>query len=418
MPLASDWHLAGILAILGFSTALWWASPALAQRNTPGDRDVFTISDVEVDATAANATEAQNRAIAEGQKAALGRLFTRIVLAADSNKLPQINAGTITELVRDFEVTRERRSSVRYLAVIRVRFKPDRIRNLLRGHDIGFAETRSMPILVLPVFEVAGAFSLWGEPNPWRDAWQAAPPSDGLVPLVHPTRDIRNAALIGAEQAVRGDNDRLAAIARKYSAANVLVAVVGYRTGTVGEKGQAAQPFLQITLNRMGKALTEQTHLESFALGVGESHEAAIGRAVAVISDQIQEEWKRDNRLRFGVGKELSVTVPLTSLADWLYIKRRLAGIAQIRGSNLLYLSRKQALLRINYIGDEDQLTLALVHNSIILERSPVSWILRRSPKGLNGVNPSLVPSQFLDGGKKTGAAEDGPPIPQFGSTP
>jgi hypothetical protein len=168
----------------------------------------------------------------------------------------------------------------------------------------------------------------------------------------------------------------------------------------------------------MGKALTEQTHLESFALGVGESHEAAIGRAVAVISDQIQEEWKRDNRLRFGVGKELSVTVPLTSLADWLYIKRRLAGIAQIRGSNLLYLSRKQALLRINYIGDEDQLTLALVHNSIILERSPVSWILRRSPKGLNGVNPSLVPSQFLDGGKKTGAAEDGPPIPQFGSTP
>jgi hypothetical protein len=236
--------------------------------------------------------------------------------------------------------------------------------------------------------------------------------------LVRPTSDIRNAVLIGAEQAVRGDDDRLTAIARHYRAASVLVAVAGFRMGAGGEGGQAAQPFLQVTLSRMGTALTEQTRLESFVLRAGESREAAIGRAVAVIADQIQEEWKRDNRLRFGVGKELSITVPLTSLADWLYIKRRLAGVAFIRRSDLLYLSRSQARLRINYIGDEDQLTLALVENNIILERGPTTWILRRTQKDRGGAEPGQVPGQVEIGGEKAGGAKTVAPTSQSGRTP
>jgi len=401
--------LAGIFAVLGLLAALLGTQPVAAQ----GGADVFTVADVEVDATADTAAAARDRALAEGQKAALGRLFDRVVLATDRNKLPEFNAGAIAELVRDFEVTREKRSSVRYLAVLRVRFKADGIRAMLRSHDIGFAETRSRPVLVLPVFEVAGAYSLWGEPNPWRDAWLALPPSDGLVPLVRPAGGIRNAVLIGAEQAVRGADDRLAAIARHYAAADVLVAVAGFRMGAVGEEGQAAQQFLQVTLSRMGTALTEQTHLESFALRPGESRESAIGRAVSVIASQIQEDWKRDNRLRFGVGKELTVIVPLTSLADWLAIKRRLAGVALIQRSDLVYLSRKLARLRINYIGDEEQLTLALVQNDIILERGPVSWILRRTRKG--GL---AEPGQVKVGGEETGGGRTNAPRPPSGGAP
>jgi hypothetical protein len=413
--------LGGIFAILGLLALLSSAPAASAQGDASGDGDVFTVSGVAVDATADTAAAARDRALAEGQKAALGRLFARMVLAVDRPKLPKINARAIAELVRDFEVTRERTSSVRYLAVLRVRFKPDGIRDLLRSHDVGFAETRSRPVLVLPVYEVAGAYSLWG-PNPWREAWQAAPPSDGLVPLLRPTGDIGNAVLIGAEQAVRGTEDRLAAIARHYRAASVLVAVAGFRTGTAGEAGQAAQPFLQVTLSRMGTALREQTRLESFALRAGESREAAIGRAVAVIADQIQEEWKRDNRLRFGVGNELIVTVPIASLADWLTIKRRLAGVAFIRRSDLLYLTRKRARLRISYIGDKDQLTLALAQNELVLEQGPINWTLRRTSKGRGGAQPGQVPGQGPGqagpGGSEPGGTEPKAPIPQSGRAP
>ncbi len=406
--------MGGFWTILGLLAILVVGSPVAAA----GGGDVFTVADVEVDATAATATVARDRAMAEGQKAALGRLFDRIVLEGDRKKLPQVSDGVIAQLVRDFEVTREKSSSVRYLAVLRVRFKADGIRELLRSHDVGFAETRSKPVLVLPVFEVAGAFSLWGEPNPWRDAWLATPRLDGLVPLIRPSADIRNSVMIGAEQAVRGDDERLAAIARHNGAADVLVAVAGFRMGA-GDEGQAAQPYLQVTLARMGTALAEQTRLESFALRPGESRESVIGRAVIDIAAQIQEEWKRDNRLRFGVGGELIVTVPFTSLAEWLYFKHGLARVAFIRRSDLLYFSRTQARLRIEFIGDEEQLALALIQNDIILERGAVSWTLRRARKGRAAAESDKAKvGGEQKTGPETGGGQNLTPVPHSSGTP
>lgn len=352
-------------------------TPAEAQ----GADGVFTVSGVEVDATAATAASARDQALAQGMKTALHRLLDRIVLAADRDRLPPVDGSEVSQLVRDFEVSGEKTSPVRYLAVLRVRFKPDGVRDYLRLHKVGFAETLSRPVLVLPVFEVSGAFSLWGQPNPWREAWQALPPSDGLVPLLRPKGDFRDVALIGAEQAVRGDSDRLAAIATRYGAKDVLVAVAGLRMGAVGPQGQPAQAFLQVTLSRMGTAALEQTRLESFAVREGESADAVVARAAAFIAKQIQEEWKSRNRLRFGSGNELKAKIPITSLADWLDIKRRLAGIAFIRHSELVYLSRNEARLKVSYIGDERQLMTALVQNDLLLERGPLSWTIRRAAK-------------------------------------
>ncbi|MEE8563540.1 MAG: hypothetical protein V3S92_07950, partial [Alphaproteobacteria bacterium] len=98
---------------------------------------------------------------------------------------------------------------------------------------------------------------------------------------------------------------------------------------------------------------------------------------------------------------------------DWLAIKRRLAGVALIQRSDLVYLSRKLARLRINYIGDEEQLTLALVQNDIILERGPVSWILRRTRKG--GL---AEPGQVKVGGEETGGGRTNAPRPPSGGAP
>ncbi len=355
--------------------------------------EVFTIAGVKVDATAATAAEARDKALAEGQRKAMDRLFDRIVLAGDRQRLGYVKFATVAELVRDFDVTGEKTSSVRYLAELRVRFKPDDVRELLRGRNVGFAETRSKPLLVLPVYEQAGAYSLWGSPNPWRDAWNAAPQADGLVPLVRPRGDINDVAIIGAEQAVQGDARRLSAIARQYGTNDVLVAVAGFRLGAAGEAGQPPQPYLQVTLARRGSALAESSRVESFAVREGEAEDAALGRAVAVIAAQIQEDWKQSNRLRFGASRQLTAVAPLGSLADWLDLKGRLGEVAFIRQSDLIYLSRKEAWLRISYLGDEQQLGVALRQKDVVLERGPVSWILRRAARAGGFPGPGAAPA-------------------------
>lgn len=351
------------------------------------DPEVFTVHSVTVDASADSAIEAREKALAAGQKAALDRLLARLTLASDRQKVPVLGADKINDLVKDFEVSDEKTSAVRYLASLTVRFKPDAVRAFLRDHSVGFAESASKALLVLPVMEVVGALALWDDPNPWREAWNRLPPSDGLVPLVLAKGDLQDVAIIGAEQAVRGDANRLAAIAGRYGAADVLVARAGLRHPEGATVQGGSGPWLQVTLSPVGVAPLEKTRVEAFYREAGETIESLLARAAQTIATHVQEEWKRNNRLRFDTGDELKVDVPLTSLAQWLEIKSKLESVPFIRHTNLTFLSRKAARLQLNFIGDEEQLRLALMRNDLVLERSAASLVLRLRKLPSDGEN-------------------------------
>ncbi len=188
-------------AAFGAGIALLVLAPGMFSGRA-GAQEVFTVTDVRVDATAKTAAAARETALAEGERRALGRLLARLTLRADQARLPVLERSQIAALVRNFEVEEEKTSSVRYLAKLTIRFKRKALRRLLRAHDIPFAETLSKPVLVLPVYEVADALALWDDPNPWREAWARQPKRDGLVPLVVPLGDLSDIADIGAEQAL------------------------------------------------------------------------------------------------------------------------------------------------------------------------------------------------------------------------
>jgi hypothetical protein len=369
----SPLYLSVVLAFAAFlGVVAGLGAPARA-----ADPEVFSVRGVAVDATAATAAKARDQALAEGHRAAFKRLVVRLVLAADRPRLPALALDAINDLVRDFEVADEKTSAVRYLASLTVRFRPDAVRSFLRGQGVGFAETHSKPVLVLPVLEVSGALSLWDDPNPWRDAWNRLPPSDGLVPLVRPRGDLQDIAAIGAEQAVRGDDARLRAIAGRYGASDVLIARAGMRYPDGPPVAGGGGQWLQVSLSRFGNALLEQTRVEALYPEPGETQAALLARAAGVIAFRVEENWKRNNRLRFDAGDELTVEVPIASLAQWLEIKGKVEALPFIRRADLIYISRKLARLRLNFIGDTEQLRLAFSQSDLTLEPGPTSMVLR-----------------------------------------
>ena len=149
-------------------------------------RDVFEIKGVAVDVTADNAAVAREQALAEGERIAYGRLLGRLVPIAEQHRLPDLGPGEVVRLVKDLSVAEEKTSAVRYLGKLDIRFKGEEVRRLLIDHGIPFAETPSKPVLVLPVYQAAGALLLFDDPNPWRDAWGKGVAGDGLVPLPLP----------------------------------------------------------------------------------------------------------------------------------------------------------------------------------------------------------------------------------------
>lgn len=361
----------GVIAALGFSVC----GPAAAQQ-----RDVYEVRDVVVDVTSETAAKAREQALAEGEAEAFRRLLKRLTLRAEKERLPDLEAEEITTYVKDFSVASEKVSAVRYLAHLNYRFKSGEIRSLLNDFDLRFAETVSKPVLVLPVYQDAGALMLWDEPNPWREAWGALPDTQSLVPTLLPVGDLADIAAIGPEQAMEGDLQRLNAIAKVYGASDTLVVF-----GVMRVDAARARRILEVYFTRYGTQLQEQTEVMNFTQNDGETVSRLLARAARELMAIVEENWKRDNVLEFGRSGLIAAVVPITGLRDWLEVRSRLEGVAVIQRAELVLLSHTEARVNLHFIGKTEQLMLALEQVDLGLSEEGGNWLLSlfgRPPPG------------------------------------
>jgi len=335
---------------------------------------LFEVANVTVDVTAASAAQARAEAQTQGQKIAFYRLLRRLTLQAYYDRLPELSDAQITELVQDFAVADEKASSVRYIAKLNYRFRADAVRALLDDNSLPFAETRSKPVLVLAVYQAAGALLLWDDPNPWRAAWQKWGDDNvaqGLVPMVFPVGDLNDVRSIGAEQAIEGDTARLSEIARRYNAGDVVVA-----HGILRMDQYNGRPELEVYLTRFGSALQEHTVVKSFTAEPGEDIGAVLKRATAQLTAQVEDNWKEDNLIQVGSAQLLTVSVPVQGLKDWVKVRDRLNGVAVVRRAELVLMRRDQVRLNLHFIGDAEQLALSLDQADLALWEESGQWYL------------------------------------------
>lgn len=362
------------------------------------ESDVYTVDGVAVDATAQTAAAARDSALARGQAAAFQRLLSRLTTRADAARLPSPSAAAIADMVLGLEVENEKTSSVRYIADLRVRFRADAVRNLLRQNGIPFAETRSKPVLILPVLAGDSGPVLWEQITPWREAWAAVPRDEGLVPLVVPVGDLEDLQAVNAESAVSGDAARLNAIARRYDAGDAVVAVA-----TPQYEGETVAS-VQVSINRFSAFGQDETVVESYTPSGGKD---AWAVAAAGVAANIEESWKRGALIRYDSAHSLTASVSLAGLDELVGIRRRLAGVAILRQADLVYLARNEAQFRFDYFGDERQLVTAFAQHDLILEQGESGWRFRPrvapgSPAGRLGTLPD---------GAAPGAADAPPAI-------
>ena len=352
------------LAAVALLVSALAARPGLA-----ADADaLFTVAGVHVDETAANAVAARDAARRDGESRALRTLLERLTLDADHGRLPHPSDQHITDMVRDFEVANERSSAVRYIADETVRFQPDAIRNVLRQAAIPFSEEVSKSVVVLPVLRGGDQSVLWEDPNPWRDAWAAAAPPGGLVPLVVPLGDAEDIAAVDAGRALAGEPAALAAIAARYRAGDALVAVAS--AGPGGEIDVAARRVSSSGAADLPPIIARPDP--------GESAGVVMAKAVTATMQAVEEAWKRDTIVAPGQQGTLTATVPLTNLTDWLAVRDRLRGVAVIQSSALVKLSRGAAEVELRYSGDPARLRLALAQRDLVLSGSDGAWVLQR----------------------------------------
>lgn len=333
--------------------------------------DVFNVNDVTVDVKADTVSDARRLALAEAERKAFYILIRRLTLSIDEERIPEFSPQEITAYVRDFSVAEEKSSSVRYIARLNYRFKPDEIRGLLRAYNVPFAETPSRPVVVVAVYEVGASAELWGEPNPWRDAWGALDSRNGLVPIIVPLGDLTDISAIGALEALAGDQVRLEAIASRYNAASAIVAhnnlTINPTTGT-----QVAT----VTLIRPDDPIPLQAQTVAYEQRPGEEMITFMDRVALANHQRIENLWKERNLISQDDAGVVAITVPITGLQDWLAVKKQLARVGIIRQTEIVLISRDQVRLNLFYVGGLQQLNTALEQNDLSLLQEAGDWIV------------------------------------------
>jgi hypothetical protein len=376
------------LTTLALACLLAWCSLAHPRAQTTSD--VFQVSGIAVDATAADAVAAREQALLQGQIEGLQRLLRRLTPVAEHDRLPAVGAAEIQRYVQNFEISDERVASNRYLAQLTVRYQPEAVRSLLQGQALSYAETVSEPLVVLPVYQMPGGPRLWPEDNPWWQAWSEHLDPERLLRLVLPLGDLEDMATVTVDGAMAGDAAALEALARRYGTDDVLVAIATPRGGATTAAG-GAPPALGLDLRRDGIQANPPETLEGRA---GETLGALMAEAVVGIQDTLDERWKAANLLRYDQAASMLVDIPIEQLADWVEISRGMEGLREIVGIEVASFARENVRAHIRYLGDPLRLEEALARIGLGLSREGESWRLLRMGASASPEEPGNATSR------------------------
>lgn len=374
--------------------------------------NVFQVSGIEVDVTAADAVAARREALLEGQAEGLRRLMRRLTPAAEYGRLPSIEPATVERYVQNFEIASEQVAATQYRAQLNVRYDPDAVRDLLKDEALGFAETTSMAIVVLPLYQAPDGPRLWPDGNPWWQAWADNLDPERLLRLVLPLGDLEDMGTVTVEQVEAGDPGALSTLAGRYGTEDVLLVVATPLRGaeTTGETSLGAlggresetaitatgeAPALSLEMRRVG--LVEQANpAETIEGAPGQTLEALMAETVVGLQNTLDERWKNANLLRYDQAGIMVVDIPIARLSDWVEINRGLQGLPEVSQVEIATFARDNVRVQIRYIGDEFRLEQAFARIGLALSREGESWLLLPSEaRPSQGEPPSAASTSF-----------------------
>ncbi len=330
---------------------------------------IFTVSDVKVDITAESAAVAREQAFAKAQTDAFLKLAERLMPEGEMASFTPPDPQTISTMIKDFEVTQEQLSSVRYIGTYTFNFNDRNVRKFFSGSGVQFSDVSSRPVLALPFYQRDTGTVLWSQDNDWMKAWNRAGDLGGLVPIVVPIGDLMDVSDINEDQALGYDDAKLRSMLGRYNAgeAAVLYAVPDQSLALAAEHEKAAGSLV-VEIYRTDRNGPEVVRTVTVDPLEGETKYELYSRATKLVHQALQQNWKEKTVISPAESSgRLSVLVHINGLEQWAATQSALERVHVINEIALQSLSPSAAKVDLSFQGSEDRLRLALAQADITL---------------------------------------------------
>lgn len=367
-------------AALGFALAMATAAPA----DAVGDK-VYTIGNYPVEASAASAVVAKDKALAEGQQAAFRSLLKRIVPVTSYEQLSRVTSASAADLVSGFSVRSERNSSTDYIASLDFNFYAPAVRALLQREGIPFIDDQAASVTIVPVLRQGNPPVAKADTSLWRRSWAGLDLTHTVTPVtVADLKPVIHADTI--KMLMEGDDNGLRILTQEYATSLVVLAIVepdmSGKSMVVTLTGQdAVGPLLLKRTYRIsdGDVAYASELAAVVALGVLEGRWKAVKGGMtanaatpAALSDV--PVWAATAGTS---GDPVRVVVEFDSPAQWNDMRAQLLDTSGVEGMEIATLSARNAEVSMRFPGGAAGLAKAVGGRGLSLASIGEVWVLR-----------------------------------------
>lgn len=320
--------------------------------------DIYTVDKVAVDVTAGQATLAKKKAIDIAELKAFKILLRRLTVD-DNVDWAQPSADDLDNMVKGYSVENEKMSTTQYVADFSVQFYPTQIRKFLASHNQHYSETKSKPILVLPVALFNGKFDLWNERTAWQEEWQNyLSNQNNLVSIALPDFDITDATSLTIDEALIGDKETILAFGNRYQAKEVVVAKYIENEGNyeveMSYYTSEKDPYETVITKWYDETDVKKDQIRK--------------DLVLSVIDRLTTSWKARSKVDDQTELMLRVRIPISSMEDWLELQEKIDKISVISSYEIAAMNIDMIIVDMNYRGALGSLKLAFEQQDILLE--------------------------------------------------
>jgi hypothetical protein len=340
--------------------------PVLAEENPT----FYKIEDVHVDVTDSSAMQARTAAIFEAQRKALSSLTERLQILEGEKIVAELPDEKIELLVKDFEVTQEKTSNIRYIAIFSVQFKPKAVQKLFNTHssspqNITEKGISSDSFVIIPVLIDGQEPLLWQDSNAWFIAWNNQPSLDSSITL--PLGDLADIKDLSAKAALAGDHEKITSLLARYNSQKSLIAVIEKQ----GNEPSSYKLAVRTYSPGAGLIFSDTVSLEGSPKENTSFWLKAIEKTLELVKNP---QTTKENQ---GPIETLPLLVRFNTLEEWVEIQELMNKIPLIKTVSVQELSLNEAKSQLTYQSDLKTLQDHLKNHGLLLEeKSAQEWQL------------------------------------------